>query len=118
MSELQPRIWTVELANGNFLTVSMPSFRQIIQNPDGSDGSPVPLDGNALEISTESGIVRLEDHLILSGELTDEGFRLRTHEGQYVGALQATPISRVVITGFVGQNAVTIPFSDVVKFKS
>jgi hypothetical protein len=116
MAQVPSRVWVVKVDDGNPVTLTSPSFRQVIGNPAGPPGSPVPLEDNVLEIHTQSGIVKLAEPDILSGERTDNGFRFRTSQGQFIGVPQMTPISRVVITGLVGGNTTQIDLDSVLSF--
>ena len=117
MSHVSSQVWVVKIVDVGDVTVSLPSFRQVIEDPAGLQGSPVPLDDGVLHIQTQSGIATLNELEILSGEKTDEGFRVRTSHGQFIGVPQMTQISHLVITGLVDGKVAKIDFGIVESFR-
>jgi hypothetical protein len=97
---------TIETGDGTSNVVSLPALRQVIQNPDGSVGQPVPLDGDALIIQTASGQVSLAFSEVERIEQVDDEYRFQTVDGQFVGEPVVTGISRLVLTGFVSDRPV------------
>lgn len=110
MADAKTLVWTVETADGTKTEVSIPSFRESF-----SGASPVPLDGNAVEVETATGTMQVRDYELIAGERTDEGFRFRTHVGQFIGVPAMSQRSTLVVTGVAPQGSVTIPFDDIVR---
>ena len=112
------RSWKIETNDGTIITMELPSFRQVILNPDGSPGAPVPLDNNAVELKTATGVVMFSDSEIETGERLNGDFRFKTATGQYVGIPVMTGISKLVVTGIVGNNSTAIEFEQILRFEA
>lgn len=108
----------VETMDGTILTVAMASFHQVIRNPDGSEGQPVPMEHGELLIETAAGTTPVRHDEVVVMERVDDSIRIQTSgRSRIVGNIVSTAISRVVITGFAGNQPVVIPIDDVVRFE-
>lgn len=109
--------WKLEnYSMGESIIIENASFKQIISNPDGTKGNPVPLDDDYIEIVAESEEIKIPldeiDRFEKIGKGENNEFLFKTNNGEYTGTLKQG-LSEIVMAGITKEFSVDILLTDI-----